>query len=58
MALAGQRTLLVIAHRLTAVKRCDKVLFFDSGRLVAEGDYDTLRVESEPVRRFIQAGEI
>jgi ATP-binding cassette subfamily C protein len=58
MALADQRTLLVIAHRLTAVKRCDKVLFFDSGRLVAEGDYDTLSVQSEPVRRFIQAGEI
>ena len=58
MALAGQRTLLIIAHRLTTVKRCDKVLFFDSGRLVAEGDYDTLSVQSEPVRRLIEAGEI
>jgi ABC-type multidrug transport system fused ATPase/permease subunit len=58
MALAGQRTLVIIAHRLTTVKRCDKVLFFDSGRLVAEGDYDTLSVQSEPVRRLINAGEI
>ena len=57
VALAGQRTLLVIAHRLSTVKRCQRVLFFDSGRLVAEGDYDTLSVQSEPVRRLIQAGE-
>ncbi len=58
MSLAGQRTVLIIAHRLTTVKRCDKVLFFESGRLVAEGDYDTLSLESEPVRRLIEAGEI
>jgi ATP-binding cassette subfamily C protein len=58
MALAGKRTLLIIAHRLNTVKRCDKVLFFDSGRLVAEGDYRTLSEQSEPFRRLIEAGEI
>ena len=58
MALAGQRTLLIVAHRLNTVKRCDKVLFFDSGQLVADGDYDTLSVQCAPFRRLIEAGEI
>lgn len=58
MALAGQRTLLIVAHRLNTVKRCDKILFFDSGQLVADGDYDTLSVQCAPFRRLIEAGEI
>jgi ATP-binding cassette subfamily C protein len=58
MALSGDRTLLIIAHRLNTVKRCDNVLFFDSGRLVAEGDYRTLSEQSAPFRRLIEAGEI
>jgi len=58
MALAGQRTLLIVAHRLNTVRRCDKVLFFESGQLVADGDYDTLSVECGPFRRLIEAGEI
>jgi ABC-type multidrug transport system fused ATPase/permease subunit len=58
MALAGQRTLLIVAHRLNTVRRCDKVLFFESGQLVADGDYDTLSVQCGPFRRLIEAGEI
>lgn len=58
MALAGERTLLIIAHRLNTVKRCDKVLFFDSGRLVAQGDYKTLSEQSDPFRGLVAAGEI
>jgi ABC-type multidrug transport system fused ATPase/permease subunit len=58
MALAGERTLLIVAHRLNTVKRCDKVLFFESGQLVADGDYDTLSVQCGPFRRLIEAGEI
>ena len=58
MSLARERTLLIIAHRLNTVKRCDKILVFDAGRLVARGDYDTLSRESAPFRRLIQAGEI
>ena len=58
MALAGKRTLFIIAHRINTVKRCDKVLLFDSGRLVVQGDYEMLSEQSEPFRRLIEAGEI
>ncbi|MBI5616405.1 MAG: ABC transporter ATP-binding protein [Gammaproteobacteria bacterium] len=36
------RTLLVIAHRLSAVKEADRVYVFDSGRIVQEGPHQAL----------------
>ena len=36
------RTTLVIAHRLSTVKRADKILVLDHGRLVEEGSHDAL----------------
>ena len=37
------RTTLVIAHRLTTVRRADQILVLDAGRLVERGRFDTLR---------------
>ncbi len=39
--LAG-RTTLIIAHRLSAVKQADRILVFENGRVVEEGDHDSL----------------
>jgi putative ABC transport system ATP-binding protein len=36
------RTTLVIAHRLSTVKRADKIIVLDHGRLVEEGTHDSL----------------
>lgn len=36
------RTSITIAHRLTTVRDCDKVLLLDSGRAVEYGDLDSL----------------
>lgn len=36
------RTVLVIAHRLSTVQRADKVVVLDKGTVVEEGDWDTL----------------
>ncbi|MBR1497788.1 MAG: ATP-binding cassette domain-containing protein [Oscillospiraceae bacterium] len=35
-------TRLVIAHRLSTVRRCDRILVLDGGRIVEEGSYDEL----------------
>jgi ATP-binding cassette subfamily C protein len=36
------RTTLIIAHRLSAVKQADRVLVFDGGRIVEDGDHQQL----------------
>jgi ATP-binding cassette subfamily C protein len=41
-ALHGQRTLIVIAHRLTTVESCDRLIFLRDGRLVGVGPYAEL----------------
>ncbi len=35
-------TRLVIAHRLSTVRHCDRILVVDGGRIAEEGTYDEL----------------
>jgi ATP-binding cassette subfamily B protein len=46
------RTVLVIAHRLATVRRADRILVIDRGRLVAEGDHASLVGENELYARL------
>jgi ATP-binding cassette, subfamily B, bacterial len=43
--LAEGRTTLVIAHRLATVKRADRIVVFQEGRIVAEGNHGALVAE-------------
>jgi ATP-binding cassette subfamily B protein len=49
------RTTLVIAHRLSTVRSLDRLMVFDRGRIVEEGDHDTLvRREGGLYRRLFE----
>jgi ATP-binding cassette subfamily B protein len=41
-ALSQDRTTLIIAHRLATVKRADRIVVFDDGRIIGQGPHDAL----------------
>jgi len=41
-SLKGNRTIIMIAHRLTTVQNCDKLYFMKNGRIECSGSYDEL----------------
>jgi ABC-type multidrug transport system fused ATPase/permease subunit len=45
--LGRDRTVLIVAHRLSTVRRCDRILVLEGGRLVAEGSWARLLEESD-----------
>ena len=42
--IAKGRTVLIIAHRLSTVRRCDRIITIERGRLVEDGTHDELIV--------------
>ena len=42
MALCKNKTLIVIAHRLTTVTDCDKIIVLDAGKLDSVGRHEEL----------------
>ncbi|VWX60802.1 ABC transporter ATP-binding protein [Sphingorhabdus sp. 109] len=52
-ALPGEKTLLVIAHRLTTVKSCDRIIVMKQGRIVASGNWDENLRDSPDFRDLV-----
>lgn len=50
-------TIILVAHRLTTVKRCDKIFEISSGQVVAEGNYEHLLECSASFRKMALAAE-
>jgi ATP-binding cassette subfamily C protein CydCD len=53
--IAGQRTVIVIAHRLSTVARADRVLVFEAGQIVEQGAPIDLQRDAGTYARLISA---
>ena len=56
--LHGRKTILVIAHRLRTVERCDRVLLIEDGRIIDDGTYTDLCRNNARLRHFANGGDI
>jgi ATP-binding cassette, subfamily B, bacterial PglK len=45
-ALGRKRTLITVAHRLSTVRRCDRVILLDKGRILDIGSYEALAMRN------------
>ena len=48
--LGNQKTIIMIAHRLTTVRNCDHIFLLEHGRVAAEGTFDELVAQSTQFR--------
>jgi ATP-binding cassette, subfamily B, bacterial PglK len=53
--LGHRKTIVLIAHRLSTVKNCDRIYLLEKGRLIAEGSYDELIAMNERFRAMAEA---
>ena len=54
--LSGDKTVLLIAHRLSTVRNCDVIVFMDQGKIAATGSFDALMASNPAFRRLAELG--
>ena len=45
-------TIIMIAHRLSAIKHCDNFFLLENGQIKAEGNYDLLFKSNDEFKSF------
>jgi ABC-type multidrug transport system fused ATPase/permease subunit len=56
--LHSQKTIILIAHRLSTVQHADKIVFLQEGRILAEGSYNHLYETCPAFTAMVKAGEL
>lgn len=54
--LSGDKTILIVAHRLSTVRNCDKIVFMKEGGIEIVGPYDQLLVDNDEFRHLAELG--
>ncbi len=55
---AKSKTVIIISHRISTVKKCDSIYFLESGKITGSGTFDELLTGSEGFRDLVRAGEL
>ena len=57
-SLHGQMTVIVIAHRLSTVRKCDMLLYLEQGCIAAAGTFESVATESPGFARLVKLGSL
>ena len=55
--LMQSHTVIFVAHRLSTIRNVNRILVFDHGKIVEEGNYDTLAAGNGVFRELLDAAE-
>jgi ABC-type multidrug transport system fused ATPase/permease subunit len=56
--ISRETTILVVAHRLSTVRHCDRILVLDVGRIVGFDTHANLLRDCALYRRFVELGDL
>ena len=52
------KTILVVAHRLSTVRRCDLIIFLKNGRIAGQGNLNELMQSNDEFRDLVEMGNV
>jgi len=52
----NEKTVVLIAHRLSTVRNCDRIYLLEHGRIAASGSFDDLVASNETFRKMAAVG--
>jgi ABC-type multidrug transport system fused ATPase/permease subunit len=57
-SLHGQLTMIVIAHRLSTVRSCDRIVYMEEGRIAGVGTFEELDRTNEGFSKLVELGSL
>ena len=55
--LSKERTIILVAHRFSTIKNCDKIYLIDNGIISDSGSYEDLKNRSQLFQNMIKKSE-
>jgi len=57
-SLRSEKTMIIIAHRLSTVRKCDRLLFLRDGKIVADDTFERMSHENAEFSRLVELGKL
>jgi ATP-binding cassette subfamily C protein len=54
----GKKTVIIISHRISTLKHCDKIVFMDAGKVLDVGSFGKLKKRSVKFRKLLKQSSI